>query len=246
MEFSGLRILVTGGTSGMGEEIVTQLANDGHRVVTCGRDQQRLDAVTQHRNIEGWTVDVSDPTESKRLVERAVESLGGLDLVLANAGIQNQLSFTSDFDEQALELAANEIAINLLAPIALAGAAMPHLNESGGQLAAMSSVLAYFAKKSAPVYCASKGGLHLFLESLRYQCEDAGHGVNVQEFVVPMVVTPMTVGRNEGAQTAANAAGEIIEGLAKRRKVTYIGKANSSIRIGRFVPALPRRKLRNV
>ena len=86
----GKRVLITGGTSGIGLATARRFLDEGCRIFTCGRDRARLDAALQ--NLEtlgeaaGMTCDVSNEEEINELVASAVHALGGVDVLINNAG----------------------------------------------------------------------------------------------------------------------------------------------------------------
>ncbi|MDI1465387.1 SDR family NAD(P)-dependent oxidoreductase [Catellatospora sp. KI3] len=245
MDFHGKRVLVTGGTSGIGAALVQQLAQRGAQVATCGRDAVRLAEATSRTGVTGWIADLADPAAGADLVARAADALGGLDVVVASAAVQHQQAFTQGWTAADDTAVLAELRTNLAGPIALAGAAGPHLRRSGGVFTALTSALAYSPKKGAPVYCASKAGLSVFLRALRYQWEDERAGVCVQEALMPLVATPMTAGRNDGAMSADAAAAQIAAGIARRVPVIAVGRARSFRIVRRVAPGVADSLLRN-
>ncbi|MEN8235722.1 MAG: SDR family NAD(P)-dependent oxidoreductase [Actinomycetota bacterium] len=245
MSISNQRFLVTGGTSGIGAELVRQLSAGGARVATNGRDLERLHRITESTGAIGWITDLRDPSAPTQLVDNTVAALGGLDVVIANAGVQVPQTFGYRWNDAEHTALVNEIAINLTAPIALASAAIPYLAESSGTFIGVTSGLAYAPKKSAPTYCATKSGLHTFLDSLRYQMGDAGGLVRVQEVVLPLVATPMTAGRDEGAIDPADAAEAIINGIENRSSRVLVGKSKALLVMLSVAPRLAKRLLRD-
>lgn len=245
MSFHRRRVLVTGGTSGIGAHLVSLLAEQGALVATCGRDPDRLAAATRHPGVTGWVADLADPGRTAALVADAAAALGGLDVVVANAAVQHRQSFTGDWTPADSAAVLAEAHTNLVGPIVLAGAAWSHLRRSQGVFTALTSALAYSPKKTAPVYCASKAGLGVFLRALRYQWDDADAGVTVQEALMPLVATPMTEGRNDGALPAEQAARQILHGIARRVPVIAVGKARPFRVIRRVAPGVADAMLRD-
>src|SRR6188472_3336172 len=94
------RALVTGGTSGIGEAVVTRLTEDGARVVFTGRDETRGDAVARRTGARFVRADVLDPAAVRASVEDAVAHLGGLDIVVLNAGVLCEGTLSETTDEQ--------------------------------------------------------------------------------------------------------------------------------------------------
>ena len=85
----GVRVLVTGGTSGLGAAMAVALVDSGAAVAVTGRDAARTEAAARNlgRHAIGIAMDVRDEDEVERGVDRAFESLGGLDVLVNNAGI---------------------------------------------------------------------------------------------------------------------------------------------------------------
>ncbi|WP_166385753.1 SDR family NAD(P)-dependent oxidoreductase [Catellatospora methionotrophica] len=245
MSFHPTRVLVTGGTSGIGAHLVCLLAEQGALVATCGRDPDRLAETTRQRGVTGWITDLADPGSTAALVADTVVALGGLDLVVANAAVQHRQSFTGGWTAADSAAALTEVHTNLVGPVVLAAAAWPHLRRSGGVFTALTSALAYSPKKSAPVYCASKAGLGVFLRALRYQWQDADAAVTVQEALMPLVATPMTAGRDDGAMPAEQAARQILTGIARRVPVIPVGRARPFRVIHRLAPRITDAMLRD-
>ncbi|MEV4412579.1 SDR family NAD(P)-dependent oxidoreductase [Catellatospora sp. NPDC049609] len=245
MDFHGKRVLVTGGTSGIGAELVRLLAERGALVATCGRDAARLAETVRRPGVTGWVADLADPARCAALVGAAAAALGGLDVVIANAAVQHQQSFTGGWSAEHSARTLAEVHTDLVGPVVLAGAAGPHLRRSRGVFTAVTSALAYSPKKGAPVYCASKAGLAVFLRALRYQWEDDGAGVTVQEALMPLVATPMTDGRNAGALPAGAAASQILAGVARRTPVIAVGRAKPFRLVRRVAPGIADAMLRD-
>jgi short-subunit dehydrogenase involved in D-alanine esterification of teichoic acids len=160
--------------------------------------------------------------------------------LINNAGVQYNVR-ADDADYSLAQIRA-EVDINLLAPIALTHALLPHLQaKNAAWIVNVTSGLGYVPKRTAAVYSATKAGLHLFTRALRVQL--AGSSVRVVEAVMPLVDTPMTQGRARGKLPAAQAARALIKGLLARRTDIYIGKARALPLLLRWAPALVERAL---
>ncbi|MFF7455451.1 SDR family NAD(P)-dependent oxidoreductase [Kitasatospora sp. NPDC008115] len=245
MNLGSKRILVTGGTGGVGLALSEALTALGATVVTCGRTAGGPHAVR---------ADLAVPGEAARVVAESVERLGGLDVVVANAGVQYRTPLTLGPDPEVLACARQEIEVNLASVVELAAAAWPHLTAAaapgggaGAAFLAVTSGLAYAPKQSAPVYCATKAGVHILLESLRHQARTTSPGVRVQEVVLPLVDTAMTAGREGPARKIgpARAAEAIVRGMARERPVVAVGASRALLALLRVAPAAGRRILRD-
>src|SRR5689334_9393515 len=102
---SGKMALITGGTSGIGLAIARRLGDEGCRIAICGRERAKLDAaLTKLKPIEahGFIADVCAPADVARLVEDTVKALGGIDIVVSNAGTHIAGSITDIPSERLL------------------------------------------------------------------------------------------------------------------------------------------------
>jgi 3-oxoacyl-[acyl-carrier protein] reductase len=164
MSNSARAVLVTGSSRGIGAAIAQRFASNGDRVAVhyrCSRDA----AMTTLRSLEGEghcliAADISEPRDAKRLIESAVGSLGGLDVLVNNAGvyIPHPLRTVSYADWQ--RLWAETMATNLSAVANLTWCAVPHLAAGGrGRIVNISSKSAYDGDPIAPAYGASKAAL---------------------------------------------------------------------------------------
>lgn len=159
------RFLITGGTSGIGAAIAAQAAGRGHRVFVTARDQERLRAVVDsHPGVEGVAADAGDWRDTRHAVAQAAAHLGGLDVVVANAGF----SARGDLEDGDPEQWRSMVLTNVLGPALLVKAALPLLRESRGHVVLMGSTS---GRKVYPgnLYTATKWALTGYAESLRQQ-----------------------------------------------------------------------------
>lgn len=240
MELKGRRIIVTGGTSGIGRELVDLLAAE-NEVLVIARASSRLEALgSVYGNVDTLAWDLSD---SSRLVELNREKLvfGSFDVLINNAAIQVSGDFLgNDFDAVAL---VEEVALNLLAPCLLSRLFASGRPGVRGIILNVGSALSLVPKASAPVYCATKAGLRSVSRSLGYQLE--GRGIKVLHAVLPLVDTEMCAGRGKGKIPARLAALRLIKCIEKERRETYIGKARLLAFIYRLLPWLAYRILKD-
>jgi len=154
-----MRVLLTGAAGGIGSAAARELRARGARVV--GLD---LDAGEE---IIG--ADVRDQASVDAAVAEAIERLGGLDVLVNNAGIGTPQSAGGVPDERALAV----IDVNLVGPWRVTAAALPALRESRGRVINVASGLAYLALPYGTAYCMAKRGLTAYSDSLRLEHGDA-------------------------------------------------------------------------
>src|SRR3954452_1029144 len=172
---AGRSDLITGAARGIGAELARKSAARGARVALVGLEPELLAKVADELGPEHlWAeCDVTDPEALKAAVERTVATFGGLDVVVANAGIA-PLTTVMTSTAQAL---ARTIEINLIGAMLTAHAALPHIAERRGHVLLISSAAAFTVLPGMSAYCASKAGLERFGDALRL--EVAHRGVTV-------------------------------------------------------------------
>ncbi len=188
MKLKGRTVLVTGGASGIGFELATQLLGRGNTVIITGRQQAKLDAAKLALpGVHTFRSDVSDPGAIEALHERVLAAFQALDTLVNNAGIMRNLDMNGKRD---LTDVTREIETNFSGPVRMVQQFLPHLKtRKGSLLVNVSSGLAFVPFPSSPVYCAAKAALHSFTQSLRVQLE--GTGVTVIELAPPGVETEL-------------------------------------------------------
>lgn len=189
MKTTGNTILVTGGSSGIGMQIAAQLLALGNTVIVTGRDPERLAAVkARHPRLDTIQSDVSDPGSIAQLHALVLQRHPSLNVLVNNAGVMRKL----DLQHTGADLSdiSRELETNLAGPIRMVQQFLPQL--SGRDEAAIvnvSSGLAFVPFPIAPIYSATKAGLHAYTQSLRVQLKDTR--IKVFELAPPGARTPL-------------------------------------------------------
>ena len=219
-------VLITGGTSGIGQELARQLLKRGNTVIVTGRDQKRLDATAQALpGVHVICSDVSDPVAVVRLHETIMERYPTLDTLVNNAGIMRNLNLNLPRE---LQDVTREIEINLSGPIRMIQQFLPHLKSRKNALIVnVSSGLAFIPMPISPIYSATKAAMHSFTQSLRVQL--AGSGVTTVELAPPGTETPLF--RGEFSRELKGQKGMDVAVLVERA-VTGIEAGKLEIRPG--------------
>ena len=232
-EFTGKRVLITGGTSGIGLALADAFRAAGARVAVCARSDDALREFSSARpDALAIKADVTDPGALARMLDQIGDAFGGLDILVNNAGRLVERDFVSappgpaELDE--------ELALNFVAPVQLTAATLAR----HGPLSAIIFVTSGFAlvsPKRAPTYGAAKAGLHGFAEGLRRQFD--GSGTHVLEVLPPTVDTPATahsavrkVGPNAVAAATLNA-------LRRKKPLALIGATRALPIMLRLLPS---------
>lgn len=189
MNTTGNTILITGGGSGIGRALAEAFHALGNKVIISGRRKAVLDEVTAAN--PGMASLVMDATEAEGIrifADELVETHPSLNAVINNAGIMKNEDIAAAPDY--LDIAEETIATNLLAPIRLTAALLPHfLNQPQAAVLTVSSGLAFVPMVVTPTYSATKSAIHAYSVALREQLKDTP--VEVIEIVPPYVQTTL-------------------------------------------------------
>jgi uncharacterized oxidoreductase len=211
MKLNHRTVLITGGTSGIGLELATQLLGRGNTVIVTGRDPVKLDALRRALPaVHVFQSDVSNPKDIASLYDNVLAQFPALDILINNAGVMRNLNLNHDRN---LSDVTREIEINLSGPVRMIQQFLPHLrSRTDALIVNVSSGLAFIPFPVSPVYCATKAAIHSFTQSLRVQLQ--GTGVTVIELAPPAVETPLL--RDEFEQEMKGQKGMDVKELARR------------------------------
>jgi len=244
MQISGNAILVTGGNSGLGRRFAEEFARRGNKVIITGRKQDTIDqVVAANPGITGYLLDVTDAQAIKDFAAKIVVEHPDLNVAIHNAGIMA----AEDLTDQDLETAEAIVTTNLLGPIRLIAALMPHfLKQPAATIMTVSSGLAFVPLVKTPTYNATKAAIHSYSLSLREQLKDTN--VEVIEIVPPGVQTGLMPGQAEDpnmmpledyiAETMANFEKQPTPAENAVGRVNFLYKATEEGRFGQAFHAL--------
>jgi NAD(P)-dependent dehydrogenase (short-subunit alcohol dehydrogenase family) len=225
-KLSGKTALVTGGGSGIGEELALMLAGEGCNVVVCGRRRESLEAVIKTIHDKGGQAlavagDVSEVDDVDRIVKTTREKFGHIDILINNAGIGGG-GYIHDHDLQAWDYV---MAVNLRGPFLTSRAVLPSMRErKSGHIINISSEsgLEYYQGDGA--YGVSKHALNALGEFIQRENQD--YGIRVDTICPGMVVTEMTEnsqGLDHGKCLYPEDIAELVLWLLSRRSNIKIG-----------------------
>lgn len=195
MQRSGNTILITGGGSGIGRGLAEALQADGNRVIIAGRRQSALDATTKaNPGMLSIVLNVENAEGVRPFADDVVKRFPKLNVLINNAGIMRPENLNADPVD--LSDAEAIIATNLLGPIRLTAALLPHLKQQpSATVINVSSGLAFVPLSLTPTYCATKAAIHSYTQSLRYQLRSTP--VEVLEIIPPYVQTELMNGAED-------------------------------------------------
>ena len=209
MQITGNTILITGGTSGIGRALAEALHNQGNQLIIAGRRQSLLDEITAaHPAMQSAALDVQNLDSLPAFAAQIATQFPSLNVLINNAGIQK----SEDLNDPSADFSIVEetIATNLLAPLRLTAALLPHFKKQPrATVMTVSSGLAFVPKASTPAYSATKAAIHSWTQSLRYQLRDTK--VEVLELIPPYVQTELQGQRQAADPNAMPLADYIAE-----------------------------------
>ncbi len=236
MQLQGKMALVTGGTDGIGAQLIRQLRGLGVTVITQGRNAERV-AATRADGFEVVEADLS----SRSGVDAVIAAVAGraIDILVNNAGA----GVDHDFREPGLpDVAGADAALflNLNAPIHLITALMPTLrSRPEAMIVNVTSGLAIAPRAGGPVYCASKAALRSYTQALRAQLADTA--IHVLEALPPVVETKLTAGRASKKMSAEACAVQIVTAMQRGADEANVGMVKLLQLVHSMSPALARR-----
>lgn len=201
--------IVVGASSGIGAELVRQLAQSGTKVAAVARREERLHALEASfpDRVAPFMHDVLDTGEVPELFQRITDALGGLDLIVYAAGIMPEVGVHEYDTEKDLSI----FATNVDGAIAWLNQAAQRMDRTGhGTIVGIGSVAGDRGRMGQPAYNASKAALATYLEALRNRLDR--RGVKVVTVKPGPVQTEMTAHLHfKNAMSAAEAARRILE-----------------------------------
>lgn len=223
-------VVITGASSGIGRALALEFAGSGAKLAIAARNETRLKETEEAVKKLGAEVisvktDVSVETDCRNLIKQTVDTFGGIDILINNAGI----SMRALFVETDLDVIRQLMDVNFWGTVYCSKYAMPHLLKSRGSLVGVSSIAGYKGLPGRTGYSASKFAMHGFLETLRI--ENLKTGLHV------LIACPGFTASNI-RNTALNEKGEV-QGESPRDE----GKMMSAEEVARHIAnAIAKRK----
>jgi len=176
MSFQGKSVIVTGASSGLGAALAEAFAQQGGNLTLFARREAELETTAETCRAAGAEArvvvgDVTNLDDCRRLSSAAVDAYGGVDVLVANAGVSMWAKFEDISDPQMFR---DLIDVNLMGVVNCVHASLPHLKERRGVIAAISSIQGKIPVPLHTGYAASKHALQGFLTTLRGELRDSG------------------------------------------------------------------------
>ncbi|UAY50641.1 SDR family oxidoreductase [Ferruginibacter albus] len=209
MKSSNNKILITGGATGIGLGLTERFIKENNTVIICGRRTEVLKAVTdKFPSVISKECDLSVEADRIELYKWIAKEHMDLNVLVNNAGIQNWMSVS---DEGFYQKAADEISINVTAPVHLANlfVGLPSLNT----IINVTSGLAFIPLSKVPVYCATKAFMRSFTLSLRHMLQEKN--IEVIEMIPPALNTDLGA---KGIHDAYPPVSDFVEAVFEQMK----------------------------
>ncbi|KAL1281047.1 hypothetical protein QQF64_015647 [Cirrhinus molitorella] len=224
----GARVLITGASSGIGEQMAYHYSKFGAQIVITARREESLKKVVQKCLKLGAkaalyvTGDMSDPADPEKVFKYTMEKLGGLDfLVLNHIGNTNVELWNGDWDH-----VRTLMQVNFVSYLQMTAAALPVLETSGGSIIVVSSMVAKLPSPYVAPYTSTKFALNGFYGSLQTELALKKSNVSVSILILGLIDTESAMNKIRGFTTmtaypASEAALSIIKAGATRQKEAY-------------------------
>lgn len=242
MKLIDKHVVITGGTSGIGRQIINTLypTNRISVIGRCSAKLARVKALSSH--IHTYQADLANLADTHQAAAQIAEEHKAVDVLINNAAVQYHTPLPDpSFDARTIQ---EEATVNFISACILTHFLLPKLQSAEASIILnINSGLALSPKKSSAVYCSTKGALNIFSQSLRYQLADTN--VTVMQAFLPLVDTDLSRGYGSGKLSTEEAAYRIIEGIERKTQDNYIGKVKLLRFLLRTAPSIAHKIMKN-
>ena len=230
---TGLRVLVTGSSKGIGRQIALHFGRRQARIAVNGRDPDNLRRAVESLRAEGIEAhpvqgDITDPRQAAAIVDGAVQALGGLDVLVNNAG----LAMRGRFDAVEPEVWSKVVTTNILGTAFVTRASIPFITASQGSIVVISSLVGIWGFPLVSAYSASKMALNGMVESMRAEL----HGSRVHlgllyagltqndddKHILDTDGSPLPLAARTGGMSQSSVAAAVYRMVRRRRKAMVL------------------------
>jgi 3(or 17)beta-hydroxysteroid dehydrogenase len=224
--------LVTGGGSGIGEAVCRRFAEEGAAVVVAdinGDSARKVagDIIRTGGKAIARTQDVTDALLWGSLVDDIATELGGLDVLVNNAGMAS----ICPIEDETLDGWRRMHAVNTESVFLGTQAAINAMKSKGGSIINVSSIMGIIGEMLEPAYCSSKGGVRIFSKSAALHCASKDYNIRVNSVHPGFIATPMvaeaaaSLGEEEGQELT----NRVLSGIPMKRLGDAVDIANGCL-----------------
>lgn len=215
------KIIITGATSGIGEALARLCVQNGYRVGGTGRRVERLQELQKELgdSFHHVGMDVSEFDAAKEKLQLLIEEMGGMDILVLNAGISNYPGSSITAMEQKI------VDVNVSGFIQIFGEGFQYFRKQGyGQLVGISSIAGLFGSSRAAPYSASKAFISTYMQAYRQRCNKLKEDIFVTDVKPGFVESEMTEGKRGMFWVAdtEKAVKQLLKDIEKKKSYSYI------------------------
>lgn len=215
------KIIIIGATSGIGEELVRQCVEKEYHVGGTGRRVERLENLKRELgNYFYFTrMDVTDHDVSKRQLHQLIDELGGMDIIVLNAGISNYPASSITAMEQKV------VDVNVSGFVQLFGEAFQYFRKQGyGQIVGVSSIASLFGSSRSAPYSSSKAFISTYMQAYRQRCNKIDADITITDIKPGFVKSEMTEGKKGlfWVGETNKAVKQMLKDIEKKKSQSYV------------------------
>lgn len=215
------KIIIIGATSGIGEALARQCVEKEYIVGATGRRVNRLESMKRDLgNYFNYTeMDVTDHEKSKKQLHALIRQMGGMDIIVLNAGISNYPASSITAMEQKI------IDVNVSGFVQLFGEAFQYFRSQGyGQIVGVSSIASLFGSSRAAPYSASKSFISTYMQAYRQRCNSLRENIFITDVKPGFVKSEMTEGKKGmfWVGETDTAVKQMLKDIEKKKSYSYV------------------------
>lgn len=237
MDFKNKKVVITGGSMGIGLQMANRLLEEGAKVLICSRNQTHLEEVKRnYPKLEIVQCDVTVKSDVEKLLEESKRILNGVDMLINNAAIFKRFKINEGYS---IEQQFQEIDINLKGLIQVTDIFLPELLKAKkGTIVNLTSPAAFVPMAASPIYSATKAAVSSYTTSLRFQLKDENLKVVL---LCPTAIDTRMNKNNPGVETMNLMSKDkfitlALKGLKKDKDEIYIKPIGMFKKMSRIMP----------
>jgi len=215
------KVIIIGATSGIGEELARQCVNKEYRVGGTGRRIERLEDLKEELGNYFYyaPMDVTKFDEAKKQLHKLIDDIGGMDMIVLNAGISNYPSSSITTMEQKV------IDVNVSGFVQLFGEAFQYFKKQGyGHIVGVSSIASLFGSSRAAPYSSSKAFISTYMQAYRQRCNKMKEDITITDVKPGFVKSEMTEGKKGmfWVGETDKAVKQMLKDIEKKKSYSYV------------------------